>query len=133
MPKPRCILETVLYAEDLDLAEQFYTNVMCLKRIMESEDLFLAYRITAEQVLLIFNPDEAAHSDRSVPSHGAHGTGHVAFEIDSVEYEKWKNHLRDLHIPVEHEYNWHRNARSIYLRDPAGNSVELITKDIWPE
>jgi hypothetical protein len=32
---------------------------------------------------------------------------------------------------IEKEFGWPRGGRSIYFRDPAGNSVELVTPGLW--
>jgi catechol 2,3-dioxygenase-like lactoylglutathione lyase family enzyme len=83
-------------------------------------------------VLLIFDPGQAEQPGRPVPSHGSRGPGHVALRIDADAYDAWLGRLRIAKIPVEHEHDWDGRGRSIYIRDPAGNSVELITADIWP-
>jgi catechol 2,3-dioxygenase-like lactoylglutathione lyase family enzyme len=35
-------------------------------------------------------------------------------------------------IEIEREVGWDEGGRSIYFRDPAGNSVELIEGEAWP-
>ena len=35
------------------------------------------------------------------------------------------------HVAIEHEEAWERGGHSLYFRDPAGNSVELITPGLW--
>ena len=34
-------------------------------------------------------------------------------------------------VPIELETDWPRGGHSLYFRDPAGNSVELITPGLW--
>jgi catechol 2,3-dioxygenase-like lactoylglutathione lyase family enzyme len=34
-------------------------------------------------------------------------------------------------VEVEHEHAWPSGGRSLYFRDPAGNSLELITRGSW--
>ena len=34
-------------------------------------------------------------------------------------------------VEIEHEEAWPRGGHSLYFRDPAGNSVELITPGVW--
>jgi catechol 2,3-dioxygenase-like lactoylglutathione lyase family enzyme len=34
-------------------------------------------------------------------------------------------------VPIELETDWPRGGKSLYFRDPAGNSVELITRGLW--
>jgi catechol 2,3-dioxygenase-like lactoylglutathione lyase family enzyme len=83
-------------------------------------------------VLLIFDPSRASLPGRPVPSHGATGAGHVAFSIEDGTLEAWTEALRGRGIEIEQEKEWQRGGRSIYVRDPAGNSVELVDGDLWP-
>ena len=34
-------------------------------------------------------------------------------------------------LAVEAEFDWPNGARSLYLRDPAGNSVEFAEPRLW--
>jgi catechol 2,3-dioxygenase-like lactoylglutathione lyase family enzyme len=34
-------------------------------------------------------------------------------------------------VPIEQEHQWPGGARSLYFRDPSGNSLELITRGAW--
>jgi catechol 2,3-dioxygenase-like lactoylglutathione lyase family enzyme len=83
-------------------------------------------------VLLIFDPSRASLPGRPVPSHGATGAGHVAFSVEGGTLEAWMEALRGRGIEIEQEKEWQRGGRSIYVRDPAGNSVELVDGDLWP-
>jgi catechol 2,3-dioxygenase-like lactoylglutathione lyase family enzyme len=58
---------------------------------------------------------------------------HVAFEIESDEYEEAKDMLEKNNIEIEKEISWKNNmkSRSIYFRDPSGNLVEFITRNYW--
>jgi catechol 2,3-dioxygenase-like lactoylglutathione lyase family enzyme len=45
--------------------------------------------------------------------------------------DAWRN-LRQSHgVSIEKEMAWSRGGRSLYFRDPAGNSVELVTPGVW--
>jgi catechol 2,3-dioxygenase-like lactoylglutathione lyase family enzyme len=123
------IFETVLYADDLDAAERFYCGVIGLEVIQRS-DLLLALRCGGG-VLLIFDPDKSSLPGREVPSHGAHGPGHVAFAMRDEQFDSWKQHLLDANVAIEQEVHWEEGGRSIYFRDPAGNSVELAPPTLW--
>lgn len=138
MPRPRSILETVLYSRDLPAMLAFYRDTVGLSLVRDWGDLGLVFRVTEGAVLLVFNPDESSQPGRSVPSHGVLGVGHAAFRIDDADYHPWLKHLAARGVPVEHEHEWReehgwRVGRSIYVRDPAGNSVEFLTADIWPD
>jgi catechol 2,3-dioxygenase-like lactoylglutathione lyase family enzyme len=51
--------------------------------------------------------------------------------VTHAELDAWRSALPERGIAIEHEHLWPNGARSLYFRDPAGNSVELATKEIW--
>ncbi len=123
------ILETVLYVDDLDAAEAFYGGVLELERTSRREGLFLFFRV-GRQMLLLFDP-EGSRRNAVLPPHGAFGPGHVCFRIAEEELDAWRRRLEHHGIAIEHVQEWPSGARSIYVRDPAGNSVELAPARIW--
>lgn len=127
--KPARILETVLYAADLEAAERFYGRLLGLEVIARRPGLFVFFRI-GEAMLLVFDPNKAAQA-RDVPAHGAHGPGHVCFAVPEAELDRWRAHLEAAGVSVEHVHHWPRGGWSFYVRDPAGNSVEFATPRIW--
>lgn len=127
----RGVLETVLYAGDVPAAAAFYREVFGFTAANEVDEESAALRVSTSQVLLIFNPDHSERAGRIVPSHGARGAGHVAFTINPGDFDGWLGRLSEVGVEVEHEHTWANGERSIYVRDPAGNSVELMTGDIW--
>ncbi len=124
------VLETVLYVDDLDAAETFYGDVLGLERYSRQGDLFVFFRC-GDGMLLLFEPDSAAESGRSVPAHGTHGPGHVCFSMPENDLAAWKHKLAAQGVEIEQEITWPNGARSFYFRDPAGNSLELGTPKIW--
>jgi len=127
------VLETCIYAEDLDAAEKFYRDVMGLRFMTRVKGRHVFF-FCGSGVFLIFNPAEtikpfgdAAH----FPTHGAQGPGHVAFAATQAELPAWREHLHRHGIPIETEMTWPTGGKSIYFRDPAGNSVELATPLTW--
>ena len=133
MPSIHSILETILYSTDLHAAHAFYRDVLGLQPMGEPSAVATSFRISSAQVLLIFNPEVARRPGRDVPSHGPTGEGHVAFRIAVDEFESWQTRLRDHDVAIEQIEHWEQGGRSIYCRDPYGNSVELIDTDIWPD
>ncbi|HEU4564764.1 MAG TPA: VOC family protein [Gemmatimonadaceae bacterium] len=127
---PRAVLETALYAEDLDAAERFYAGVIGLERFARVEGRHVFFRC-GRAVLLVFDPRATERPGGEVPPHGARGPGHLAFAVREEEIPAWRDRLARLGVEVEREISWPRGGRSIYLRDPAGNSVELATPALW--
>ena len=125
------VYETVLYAPDPPAAAAFYRETLGLEPLEEADDLSAVFRLPAGHVLLIFNPQLSSRPGRPVPSHGSAGPGHIAFELEASAYEDALAVLREKGIEIEREIDW-EGGRSVYFRDPAGNSVELVDGDIWP-
>lgn len=135
MPKPPLhVLETALYAADLDAAEAFYGGVLGLERILRSGTRHVFYRC-GSGVLLIFNPAETRVPVEDpalpVPAHGAEGAGHLCFAASGEELAAWALLLPAAGVAIEADFRWPNGARSIYVRDPAGNSVEFAEPGLW--
>lgn len=131
--KTRAILETVLYAEDLSAAEQFYGQILGLETYAQVPGRHIFYKLES-QMLLIFDPNatsKPADGPLPVPPHGARGHGHVCFAATGREIDAWKQKLSDANIAIEADFEWPGGGRSIYVRDPAGNSVEFAEPRIW--
>ncbi len=124
------ILETCLYVDDLDEAAEFYTSVLGFKPYSREANrhIFLAGE---NAMLLLFNPEVTANEvDGMVPSHGATGAGHVCFQIEPGEEDKYEQHLLNHHVEIEKKVKFGPHL-SIYFRDPAGNSLEFATRKLW--
>ena len=132
---PTGILETVLYARDLCGIEEFYRRVLGLEPFAKAEGRQVFYKV-GEQMLLIFNPlmttkPPADDAKLPVPPHGADGEGHVCFRASAGEIDKWLAHLEQQSVPIEADFEWPDGGRSIYFRDPSGNSLEFAEPKIW--
>jgi catechol 2,3-dioxygenase-like lactoylglutathione lyase family enzyme len=133
MMSPLGILETVLYAEDLDRAQSFYRDTLGLERTQEEKGRHVFFRCGG-QMLLIFNPRKTVETSSGalpVPAHGAFGQGHVCFRASASELRDWRELFESRGIPIEADFEWPRGGRSVYVRDPAGNSVEFAEPRIW--
>jgi catechol 2,3-dioxygenase-like lactoylglutathione lyase family enzyme len=129
----RAILETVLYARDLAAAEDFYGRVLGLTLHAKAENRHVFYKLK-NQMLLIFNSEVTrtpATGRLPVPAHGATGDGHVCFAAGAGELDDWSKRFSGLGIAIEADFEWPGGGRSIYIRDPAGNSVEFAEPRIW--
>lgn len=126
------ILETALYVDDLDAAEAFYGGILGLEKIARQANRDVFFRC-GPGVLLIFNPAETIHASpgSAVPAHGARGPGHTCFRVPGPELDFWVEKLVEAGIAIEADFHWPNGARSIYFRDPAGNSLECAEPGLW--
>lgn len=128
------IHETILYGRDLSAAERFYSGALGL-RVISRSDRAVSFRVRESCVLLIFDPERSARdaAAHNVPAHGAAGPGHVAMTVADGSLPAWRRKLAADGIDIELERSWDLGGRSLYVRDPAGNSVELIDGRVWPD
>ena len=138
---PSAILESALYVTDLAAAEQFYRDVLGLAFISRVEGRHAFFRCGAG-VVLLFNADATeiappADAKLPVPPHGARGPGHLCFSATADEIDRWKTELTAKGVAVEADFHWPSpgkdgpGGRSIYFRDPSGNSLEFAEPRIW--
>ncbi|MCS7082652.1 MAG: VOC family protein [Bacteroidetes bacterium] len=122
------VLETCVYASDLEAARRFYEGVLglpCFRFDPPRQAFFRA----GSGVFLVFNPEETTRPG-PLPAHGAQGSVHVCFRIPETELERWRRRLQEAGYAVQ-EALWPGGVRSLYVRDPAGNLVELAPARIW--
>jgi catechol 2,3-dioxygenase-like lactoylglutathione lyase family enzyme len=132
LPRVAGVYETVLYGADVEGLASFYRDVLGLREISDMDELGTAFRLPDGGVLLLFDPELAARPGRRVPPHGTTGPGHVAFSVARRELDRWAAALGRRGIEIDGELTWSAGGRSLYVRDPAGNSVELIEGEAWP-
>ena len=124
------LLETSLYTRDLEAARAFYADVLGLEMVSQVAGRHVFLRC-GDSMLLVFHPEATSAPGGSVPPHGAEGPGHAAFAVPPSELEAWKGHLAEHGVSIEAEVTWPSGGRSVYFRDPAGNSLELATPATW--
>jgi len=129
------ILEAALYVSDLGQAEQFYSGMLGLEVIARAEGRHVFFRC-GKGVVLLFNANAtevppAADARLPVPPHGARGPGHLCFAANAEEIEAWKQKLVAEGVVIEADFEWPNGGRSIYFRDPSGNSLEFAEPRIW--
>lgn len=132
---PAAILESALYVNDLGAAEAFYGGVLGLEKITAAEGRHVFFRC-GRGVLLLFNAEATAHAPPPdarlpVPPHGTVGPGHLCFAASAEEIDGWRQTLESHGIAIEADFTWPSGGRSIYLRDPSGNSIEFAEPRIW--
>jgi catechol 2,3-dioxygenase-like lactoylglutathione lyase family enzyme len=130
MAEIEAIIETGIYVDDLGRAEAFYRDVLGLTVIGKEVGRHVFFRVGQRNVLLAFNSAATLKGD-VLPAHGAQGPGHFALGISAADLDAWRERLQSQGIAIEKEMQWPRGGRSLYFRDPAGNSVELITPGCW--
>ncbi|TVR19554.1 MAG: glyoxalase/bleomycin resistance/extradiol dioxygenase family protein [Balneolaceae bacterium] len=129
------ILETCMYAKDLNAAREFYMRLPGVELAGEEPERHLFFRV-GNAMLLIFNPAHTSSEQTEVngdiiPLHGAEGAGHIAFSVKNKEISNWKEFFAEQETPIESEVTWPNGAVSIYFRDPAGNSLEIVSPKFW--
>lgn len=127
------ILEAALYAEDLEAAEAFYSGVLGLEVVLRKEGAHVFFRC-AGAILLVFDPratEGQGGGALPVPPHGARGAGHLCLAASGAEIDRWRARLEAAGIAIEADFRWPNGARSLYLRDPAGNSLEFAEPRLW--
>lgn len=128
------ILETAIYADNLAETAAFYETVLGLERIAAVPGRHVFFRVGGG-VLLVFRAAATrvppAPGGLAVPPHGAEGPGHVCFAATAGEIARWRERLIAAGVAIESEVEWPQGGRSIYVRDPAGNSVEFAEPRIW--
>jgi catechol 2,3-dioxygenase-like lactoylglutathione lyase family enzyme len=133
--RPLRVLETCLYAADLDAAERFYMQVMGLEKHAPEDGRHVFFRC-GEDMVLVFNPEHTSKvattvAGAPVPFHGTRGAGHLAFAVCEEDIPAWREHLQRAGVVIESEIHWPQGGTSLYVRDPAGNSIELASPKIW--
>ncbi len=121
------VLETCLYAPDLEAARGFYQGLLGLELFSEQPGRHLFFRV-GSGVFLVFNP-EATRQETALPPHGAQGSVHVCFRVAAEELQNWAEKLLAHGLQVTWA-QW-KAGRSLYVHDPAGNLVELAPAAIW--
>lgn len=128
------ILETALYVRDVAEAVRFYGDILGLEPVGKSSERNAFFRC-GDGILLLFKAEETlkppAPDALPVPAHGTSGPGHVCFAAERAEIENWCMHLQKHGVAVEADFEWPNGARSIYCRDPSGNSLEFAEPKLW--
>jgi catechol 2,3-dioxygenase-like lactoylglutathione lyase family enzyme len=128
--KIKAIIETAIYVDDLDAAETFYRSVLGLPVMGKEPDRHVFFQVGEASMLLAFLAEATRKGDH-LPPHGATGPGHFALGIEMESLDAWRELLQGHGVTIEKEVEWPRGGRSLYFRDPAGNSVELVTPGVW--
>jgi catechol 2,3-dioxygenase-like lactoylglutathione lyase family enzyme len=126
----KAIIETAIYVDDLQMTEAFYGTVLGLRVMGKEPGRHVFFQVGEGSVLLAFIAETTLKGDH-LPPHGAEGPGHFALGIDADALDAWRQKLQESGVAIEQEVQWPRGGKSMYFRDPAGNSVELVTPGVW--
>ena len=128
------VIETALYVADLARARAFYADVLGCTPMLDTPRL-LALSVAGRSVLLLFQrgaTDAALPTPGGlVPVHGSSGVQHLAFAVAADALPGWTARLAAAGVAVESRVRWPRGGESLYVRDPDGHSVELVTPGLW--
>ena len=128
------VIETALYVADPGRSRAFYVDVLGCEPLLDSERL-VALGVAGRSVLLLFRRGATADALPTpggvVPGHAGSGVQHVAFAIAAAALPAWVARLAAAGIAVESRVRWPRGGESVYIRDPDGHSVELVTPGLW--
>lgn len=130
----RGVLEAAVYAEDLEAARRFYGGVLGLPEITAVEGRHVFFG-AGDSVLLVFRAtatrEPPAPDALPVPPHGAVGPGHVCLTVAEEALDAMASRLVQAGVEIESDFRWPHGPRSIYVRDPADNSVEFASPRLW--
>lgn len=128
------ILEASLYVDDLDRAEQFYGGLLGLEKIIRLDGRHVFFRC-GRAVLLTFIAEASREPPGPdalpVPPHGADGPGHACFAVQADQIDPLLDRLGAHGVAVESDFRWPHGPRSVYVRDPFGNSIEFAEPNLW--
>ena len=128
--KIKAVVETATYVDDLQATETFYQTVLGLPVIDREPGRHVFFQVGEASVLLAFLAEATLKGDQ-LPPHGASGPDHFALGIEAEAFDAWRNLLQVNGVSIEKEVEWPKGGKSLYFRDPAGNSVELVTPGLW--
>lgn len=133
-PHLQGLLEASVYVDDLDRAAAFYGDLLGLEIITRQEGRHVFFRCGGA-VLLAFIAEAAQEpppeGSLPVPPHGATGPGHVCFAAETAEIDLLVAMFERDGVGIEADFRWPHGPRSIYVRDPAGNSIEFAEPNLW--
>jgi catechol 2,3-dioxygenase-like lactoylglutathione lyase family enzyme len=128
------LLETSLYARDLERTAAFYRDLFGLKALVDSPRL-VAFEIAERSVLLVFQAGaterDVVDARGAIPGHDGRGRLHLALSIKAQDVDAWRRRLAERGVEIVGEYRWPRGGTSLYMRDPDGALVELATPGLW--
>jgi catechol 2,3-dioxygenase-like lactoylglutathione lyase family enzyme len=129
-PRLGGVLEAAVYGPDLKALERFYVDVLGMEPIARGGGRNTMLRC-GHCVVILFDPARTREAGGTIPSHGAQGPSHLALVALDDEISAWRAHFLASGVPIEREIDWPEAGTSLYVRDPAGNSIEIAPASLW--
>ena len=133
-PKLNGVVETALYVDDLARARGFYEEVLGLQPLFTDARL-CAFDAGGRSVLLLFlrgsTLETVTMPGGTIPPHDGSGPLHVGLAIAAEDLAAWEERLSAHGVAIEGRATWRRGGTSLYVRDPDGHLVELLTPGLW--
>ena len=133
--KPRRVLETAVYCDNLARTIAFYQDLLAVEPMLMVERV-AAFDAGEGTVLLLF---QRGASDQPFETPGGVVPGSHEHRTCAPRVCDRPRRRAGLARPsggparaVESRVDWPRGGHSIYFRDPDGRSVELATPGTWP-
>ena len=125
----KAIDHVVLRVEDVESCVQFYEDVLGCSLEAARGELGL-YHLRAGDFLIDLVDTDGLLGGHGGPPPGAtgHNVDHVCIRIEPFDEEEVRRHLADHGIETgDLANNWGADGRgpSLYIQDPAGNTIEL--------
>ena len=130
-PAVKALGEIALRVKDLDSMQRFYEEVIGLE-LIERFPNAVFFKIAEgygghTQILALFDRTQEADYRGVEPQKST--VDHFAFTIALTDFDSEKKRLEQLGLNVQTaEHAW-VHWRSLYVRDPEGNLVELVCYD----
>lgn len=140
----RAVAEIVINVDDILRAQRFYEDVLGFALHSQYPDenptiVFLTIQALDTPLSHNGHPQLFALIDphRHLPAKARFqgldvtrsSLNHLAFEIDTADYEAEKARLEGLGLTVHEERFPHMKAKALFFRDPEGNMLEFICPD----
>ena len=124
MAKPKRIGHLVINVKDVPASTKFYTEVLGFEVSLERPGFgtFLTCGKVHHDLALFQAPEDAAPV-----TEGGLGLNHMAIQVENFEeLTDYYHHLQDYFEDSELRSVDHIMTKSIYIKDPDGNGIELF-------
>lgn len=132
--KPKGVLETSLYVDDMARAGHFYSETLGLTPMVQDSRIW-ALDCGPASVLLLFERGSTLTPvdlpGGRIPPHDGSGPAHLAFAVETRELAGWERRLAEQGVEIESRMKWPGGGESLFFRDPDFHLVELATPGLW--